>query len=83
MTVSANVVACRDLFIAELSDGRRIERPDLHNMAQALYRAGVSARNLNFDWRADAGMVTAGKQAALSAELRLLGTRSASLSAAA
>lgn len=83
MIVDANVVFCRDGFVAELSNGQRIERPDLHNMAKALCGAGVRASHLNFDWRADAGMVTAGKQVALSAELRLLESRSVGLSAAA
>jgi hypothetical protein len=83
MAVNANVVFCRDLFVAELSDGQRIERPDLHNMAKALCRAGVRASQLSFDWRTGAGMITAGKQVALSAELRLLEGVTADLPAAA
>lgn len=83
MAIDANVVVSKDVFVAELSDGRRIEDPDLHDMAQALCRAGVAANHLHFDWRAGAGMITAGRQVALSAELRLLERRVRDLPSAA
>lgn len=72
MAVDANIVLCKDFFVAELSDGRRIERRELRLLAEELCRAGVKSSHLNFDWRAGAGMITAGRQVALSAELRQL-----------
>lgn len=83
MTISANVAYSKDVFVAELSNGQLIERSDLQDMALALSQAGVKAKSLNFDWRVGAGMVTAGKQVALKAELRLLENSIAELPAAA
>lgn len=83
MAICANVVFCRDLFVAELSNGQRIERQDLHDLACALCRAGVKANQLSFEWHGGTCMMTAGKQVALSAELRQLERRAADLSAAA
>lgn len=70
MAIKANVVVRKDMFFAELSDGRQIERIDLRNMARALCMEGVKAEDLHFDWRADSGMLTCGRQVALIAELR-------------
>jgi len=83
MALNANIGVFKDLFVAELSDGRRIEHPDLPDLAQALCRAGVTTNDLNFDWRAGTGMITAGRQVALSAAMRLMEGRPHGLSAAA
>jgi len=72
MTVTAHIILHKDGLIADLSDGRRIERPDLHSLASALNQAGIRACHLHFDWRAGSCMMTVGRQVALSAELRRL-----------
>lgn len=70
MASTANVVMQKDRFVAELSDGRLIERIDLRNLARALCMEGVEAGDLCFERRAEAGILTAGKQVALMAALR-------------
>ena len=72
MTIQASVLLCKNEFIAELSDGRRIGQADLRELAGALHRAGVTAGNAQCEWRAGHRMLTAGQQVALNAELRRL-----------
>jgi hypothetical protein len=70
-------------FIAALSSGAQIERPDFRGMAQALYCAGVVATNVSYEWRAGQRMITAGQQVALRAELGRLERESAGVAATA
>lgn len=72
MALSANVVWFKDEFIAELNDGRRLEQPGIDKVAYALYRAGVRPHLVRFEWRNGTCMITAGKQAALRAEISRL-----------
>ncbi len=59
-------------FVAELSDGQRIERGTLDELATALHAAGVTAETAHCgDWR-DAQILGAGQQIALKAALRRL-----------
>ncbi|MBK8889508.1 MAG: hypothetical protein IPN75_03460 [Dechloromonas sp.] len=41
MANQASVSLVKNNFVATLSDGRRIERPDLHTIADALYSAKI------------------------------------------
>jgi len=61
-----------DLYVARLSDGRVVEESDLHLMARALNRAGVSSRGIHFEWRARERMMTAGQKVALRATVHSL-----------
>lgn len=72
MTVGATVGFYQNKFVAELSDGRRIEQPNFRSMAQALVPAGVRADAVQFEWTAGQRMITAGQQVALRAEMRRL-----------
>ena len=72
MTIQANVLLCRNEFIAELSDGRKIEETDLRTFSQALHGAGVLAKDMHCDWRAGHRILTAGQQVAMKAEMRKL-----------
>ncbi|MDP3538141.1 MAG: hypothetical protein Q8S26_05500 [Azonexus sp.] len=72
MTLSAEIILSKDKFIADLSDGRRVEQPDFLKMAQALFQIGVRANHLYFDWRNGTKMITAGTQVAMVAEIRQL-----------
>jgi hypothetical protein len=74
MTTTASIILFKNEFIATLSDGRRIERSDLRELANALTAASVQAASVSFDWNGSAGqrMVTAGQQVALRAEMRRL-----------
>lgn len=83
MSLSAEIFQNKDRFIAELSDGRRLEQPNYFRMAEALFQEGVKADHLCFDWRNGTRMITAGTQAALAAEIRQLGKASCNLSHAA
>jgi hypothetical protein len=72
MTANAKIILCKEVFIAEISDGRRIEHPDFFDMAQALSEMGIRANRLHFDWRNGTRMITAGTQVALMSEMRQL-----------
>ncbi len=69
MALSANVVLFKNDFIAELNDGRRIEQSGLGAVARELFGAGVRPHRVHFEWRTGTSMITAGKQAALRAEI--------------
>lgn len=59
--------------VAELSDGQRIKRGTLDELATALHAAGVTAETAHCgDWREGAQILGAGQQIALKAELRRL-----------
>ncbi len=58
-------------FVVQLSDGRRIERSDMNDLAHELHRHGVKAKYVQYEWRAGQRMITAGQQAALCAAIRL------------
>lgn len=83
MTISANVILFKDEFVAELNDGRRLEQSEIKSVALALYRAGVRAHRVHFEWRNGTCMITAGKQAALRAEINRLEREPRGLSVAA
>ena len=68
----AKVSLIQNVFVATLSDGRCIEQPDTRHMAYALFRAGVLAEELKFEWRTGCRMLTAGQQIGLSSEMRRL-----------
>lgn len=72
MTIQAIVMLVKNEFIAELSDGRQIRKPGFRDMAIALYHAGVSAKNAQFEWRAGHRIMTAGQQVGLTAEIHRL-----------
>jgi hypothetical protein len=72
MTLSAEIILSKERFIADISDGRRLEQPDFFKMAQALFQIGVRANCLCFDWRNGTKMITAGTQVAIMAEIRQL-----------
>lgn len=73
MTSQASITLVKNVFVATLGDGRRIKHSDLNKMAYALFCAGVRANTIKYEWRAGLRMITAGQQAALSAELTRLG----------
>jgi hypothetical protein len=72
MTTSASIILFKNEFVATLTDGRRIERSELREMAAALAKAGVHACDVEFQWNGSAGqrMITAGQQVAMRAEIR-------------
>jgi len=72
MSIHANVLLCKNEFIAELSDGRKIEQADLHALSVALHGAGVQAKDMHCDWRTGHRLMTAGQQVAMQAEMRKL-----------
>ena len=72
MANQASVSLVKNTFFATLGDGRRIKHSDLNKMAYALFCAGVSASTIKYEWHAGLRMITAGQQAALSAELTRL-----------
>ena len=72
MAITANVAYFKGEFVASLSDGRRIERHDWREMAQALYEQGVRDNAIDYQWRTGQRMITAGQQVALRAEIRRL-----------
>lgn len=73
MPTTAKIALSKNEFVAVLSDGRRIQQRDWHDLAEALFCAGVSARNVEYEWHAGQRMITAGQQVALRAEIRRLG----------
>lgn len=74
MTIFASVILFKNEFIATLSDGRRIEKSELRELAGALNHAGVHPNEVKFEWNGSAGqrMITAGQQVAFRAEMRRL-----------
>ena len=72
MTLSAEIISSNERFIADISDGRRLEHPDFSKMAKALFQIGVRANSICFDWRNGTKMITAGTRVAMMAELRQL-----------
>ncbi|KAB2927302.1 MAG: hypothetical protein F9K30_04365 [Dechloromonas sp.] len=72
MSIEATVLLSKNEFVAELSDGRRINQADLRQMAGALHAAGIHSGDARCDWRAGHRMLTAGQQVALNAEMRRL-----------
>ena len=83
MAVTANVSLFKNDFIAELSDGRHIERHDWREMAEALFCAGVQASGVEYVWQAGQRMITAGQQVAMRSEIRRQAHRQDRQSAAA
>ncbi len=73
MAIKASVALCRNEFVAHLSDGREIGQRNWHDLAEALFCAGVHARDVSFDWHPGQRMITAGQQVGLRAEIRRLG----------
>lgn len=57
-------------FVALLSDGRRIERADMNDLAHELHRHGIKAKHVQYEWRSGQRMITAGQQVALRAAVR-------------
>ena len=72
MATQTSVSLVKNIFVATLGDGRRIEHADLNKMAYALFRAGIVSSDVNFEWRAGLRMVTAGQQVSLTAEMTRL-----------
>jgi hypothetical protein len=72
MAISAGVAGARDCYLATLSDGQRLERPNIQSLAQALYGAGVSASRVSGVRQAGRPIITAGQEVALVAEIRKL-----------
>ncbi len=73
MNVTAQIRLSGTGFVAELSDGQRIERGTLDELAAALHAAGVTAEAAHCgDWRDGAQILGAGQQIALKTELRRL-----------
>lgn len=73
MAITASVAFFKDEFVAVLSDARRIERHDWHELARALHDAGVQGNAIEYEWHAGQRMITAGQQVALRAEIQRLG----------
>lgn len=72
MATTASVMLFKNEFVAEVSDGRRLERHNWREMALALYSAGVQDSEVAYEWRSGQRMITAGQQVALKAEMRRL-----------
>jgi hypothetical protein len=71
--VTAQIRLNGTVFVAELSEGQRIERGTLNELAEALHAAGVTAETAHCgDWRDGEQILGAGQQIALKAELRRL-----------
>jgi len=75
MAITANVSLFKNEFVAQLSDGRCIERHDWREMAEALCSAGVLATGVEYVWRSGQRMITAGQQVAMRSEIRRQGHR--------
>jgi hypothetical protein len=69
-TLKASVGFSISQFIALLSDGRRIERTDMNDLADELHRHGIKAEYVQYEWRSGQRMITAGQQVALRAAVR-------------
>jgi hypothetical protein len=74
MTTTASIILFKNEFVATLSDGRRIEKAGLRELADALIHAGVHLNDTKFEWNGSTGqrMITAGQQVAFRAEMRRL-----------
>lgn len=73
MNVTAQIRLGGIGFVAELSDGQRIERGTLDELTAALHAAGVTAETAHCgDWRDGGQILAAGQQIALKVELRRL-----------
>lgn len=74
MSITANIILIKNEFVATLSDGRRLKKSDLHELADALARVGIHACDVQFEWNGSTGqrMITAGQQVAMRAEMRRL-----------
>lgn len=70
MQLNANVTINKDVFLAELSDGRQFRERELKEIACELSLAGVVAKGVTGDWRPGCRILTAGQQLALKAEMR-------------
>lgn len=70
MATTARVSLFKNEFVAVLSDGRRIERQDWRDLAEALSGAGVQASDVEYEWHAGQRMITAGQQVAMRSEIR-------------
>ena len=70
MVTQANIAFFKNEFIATLTDGQRIQQSNLHELADALYRAGVHAKGGQYEWHAGQRMRTPGKKEALRAAIR-------------
>jgi len=70
MSIQATVSCLKNQFIAVLSDGQQVERSDLHQLANALHRAGVKANSVQYEWHSGQRMITAGQQVAICAAIR-------------
>ncbi len=72
MAITANVAFFKSEFVAELSDGRHVERHDWREMAKALHELGVASNDVAYQWHNGQRMITAGQQVALKAEINRL-----------
>jgi hypothetical protein len=72
MSNRATVTLVELRFVAAVSDGRQLDRGDIHEMAEALFRAGVPADDVRYEWGVGRRMITSGQQVALRAEIRRL-----------
>jgi hypothetical protein len=70
MAITASVSLVKNEYVAVLSDGRRIERHDWRDLAEALCCAGVNANGVAYEWHAGQRMITAGQQVAMRSEIR-------------
>ena len=83
MAIRASIVLIKSEFVATLSDGSQVKRPEFRSMAEALVLAGVRADDIEYDWNPGQRMITAGQQVGLRAEMRALQRKYWGLSAAA
>jgi hypothetical protein len=72
MAISATVAAFENEFKATLGDGRSLEATDLHSLANALFRVGVTATQVQFQWGSGQRMLTAGQRVEFGAVFRSL-----------
>jgi hypothetical protein len=72
MATYATVAFHHNQFVAVLSDGWCVERPDFRTMAEALVHAGVRSCDVQFEWKAGQRMITAGQQVGLRSQMRHL-----------
>ena len=72
MPIHATVSLYRNQFVAVLSDGWCIERPDFQSMALALVHAGVHASDVQFEWKVGQRMITAGQKIGMCSKMREL-----------
>ncbi len=79
MSICATITLVEHRFVAALSDGRQLDRDNVHGMAGALFRAGVSADTVRYEWGVGRRMITSGQQVALRAEIRRLARESEGL----